>query len=160
MIARPFRVTHPNCHPVELSYKYPLINIEKTYGETVKGLLAEGPIVLIEHDTDPSYDLVDWLLHNGGADVLAARYLLYPVTTGLDAPVCAHRSRMGEWLVEEGLCEVQYFGLGCTYLPHGVGDLIDPAWDYPALDWLISQAWLDAGGKAYAIPDWAEHHHR
>lgn len=160
-----FRVTHKKCHSVNVSHQYETVEITGTYGDTVKRMLLEaGDLILIEHDNDPTPEQLDeiWEWRNRFAKpvVLAARYLLYPVTTGLQAPVCAHRPRMGEWITGDRLEVVQYFGLGCTYLPQAMHDLIDPSWDYPAFDYQLSQAWLDAGGKAYALPIWVEHLHK
>ena len=162
---RAFRVTHRKCHPVQVGNQYETIEITGTYGETVKRLLLEvGPFILIEHDNDPTPEQLaevwEWRDRFAKPVVLAARYWLYPVTTGLPEPVCAHRPRFGEWITGDRLEVVQYFGLGCTYLPQELHDLIDPAWDYPALDYQISQAWLDAGHKAYALPLWVEHLHK
>lgn len=160
MGARPIRVTHPACHAVELAHHYPLVTIKSTYGETVRDLLADGPVILIEHDVDPAPEVIDAVWNEAADDVLAVRYWLYPVTTGLTERVCAHRPRLGEWLTTDGKCAIRYFGLGCTYLPQKVREVIDVDWDYPSLDWLISKAWLERGGRAFAMPQWAEHHHR
>lgn len=158
------RVTHKNCHQVALQHEYEAAEIVGTYGATVQRLLRErGSLLLLEHDVDPApeqvAEVLAWAEHSDSF-VLAARYWIYPVTTGLANRVCAHRPRMGSWLDEEGLRRIEYFGLGCTFLPESIADLIDPSWDYPALDYLISQAWLDAGRKAYALPIWVEHHHK
>jgi len=157
---RAIRVTHPACHAVELAHDYPLVTIVSTYGETVRELLADGPLILIEHDVDPSPEVMGQVWQERGDAVLAVCYWLYPVTTGLAHRVCAHRPKLGEWLSAEGVQPIEYFGLGCTYLPDEVRDVIAADWDYPALDYLISKAWLERGGRAFAVPQWAEHHHR
>ncbi len=161
-MVRAVRVWHHKCHPAPISHHYPIEEITGTYGDAVKKMLSGGSLILIEHDVDPlaaQLERVRCYSEESPSTVFAARYLLHPITTGLDHPVCAHRPRMGEWLEEEGIVPIQYFGLGCTYLPKEVGDLIEPRWDYPALDYLISQAWHEAGGRAYATPDWVAHHH-
>ena len=125
----------------------------RTYGATVKFLLSQTEkdgIWFWEHDvqaSDTTFQMMKNILDKIPMEIIVAfPYFLYPATTGLDKPISSNRVAINERgktkflsLPEsEFAWIISLFGMGCTYLPKMVGDLIDPNWDYPDFDSRLS----------------------
>ena len=109
--------------------------------------------------------------------IIAIPYYLYPITTKLPDKVLAHRILDTEthglrwlrhddfhYLMEGPYIEfvlIDYFSMGCTFLPIRLIDKVSPKWDYPSFDTLLSASVLYnfTNIKAYAPNVLVQHLH-
>lgn len=100
--------------PVD-NYDYrPALQLAAASGDDL--ILLDWDIALAKEDRD-AFAL---LCASEGHGVAVAPYRLYPESTGLPAPVWAHRSMPARRWVSRWDSHCDLFGFGCVYLPHGV----------------------------------------
>ena len=147
-------------------------------------------VLFVEHDIHISLETWDGinsilqtaifreqLLFSGPVPIIAIPYYLYPITTKLPDKVLAHRildteTHMMRWVTPDdffypmngpyiGVIPIDYFSMGCTFLPTHLINKISPKWDYPSFDTQLSVSVLYnfTNIKAYAPNILVQHLH-
>jgi hypothetical protein len=99
-----------------------LVMADYDYATALAGI--QGGLVLLEWDIrvdQPSLERFAAAAEERPDRVMVAPYLLHRPSTGLDAPVWAHRRADGAW-IDEGESACALFGFGMIYLPAGLVD--------------------------------------
>jgi hypothetical protein len=156
----------------------------RTYGHALQALLSgfsTETILTVEHDKHiPRRDLPRALqavspqnrLWRTGRVVLVLPYLIYPHSTGLEAPhIAHHRQEAGRWLWldqsatwqrgEAQAVRVHSIGLGVVAWPPDAWRWIDPTWDYGPgnIDGRFSETFTALGGHLWCLRPWTYHWH-
>ena len=144
-----------------------IMRADETYGKQIKEQGKEG-IWLFEQDIimiKSYFDQAKNLIECNRDTIIAFPYYLYPITTKLPFPVIAHRKiaeRGADWIsmTTQPYQWADLFGLGCTYLPSSIVDLVDESWDYPTLDSDLSMVCHQRGIRALVpMTLFAVHYH-